>query len=218
MSGASIPPKIPARSSPDRLSNSPMTVFGGIVEIVDGTSLAEELGNHADAEILSRLLAGMLFEERDHRLLDRPRENRAPDGDDIVIRFPLQNIPDVLRDPLHIFQVDAAVGSTGGADAHQGKLRFPDRALRVVRGGQSASPDDFLEDFLQSFLDDGRMAAVHHVDFRPARVDADHMVPHPGEAGTRYGTDVPQAHDCDPHVRSSVVGFSGGGGNDISSS
>ena len=55
-----------------RSSLTPAAVNGGCEEVVDAASLAEELGNHADAERVVGLAPRRLLEDRAQAAVDRP--------------------------------------------------------------------------------------------------------------------------------------------------
>ena len=101
------------------------------MEILNRRGLPQKLGVHANAEVPAGLFIGPAFQQRDEQALDGPRNNRAPNIDDVIKVRVLEQIADIFANPHDLLEVQATVFIAWSSDADHGNIP----QLLSVRGG-----------------------------------------------------------------------------------
>ena len=101
-------------------------------EVGDRLALGEELRVDADPEVVARLLARGLFEERQNDIAGRIRHDRALDDDGVVPALLAEREADFARGLAHGSEVDLRAVERR-ADCDQRDVRIDDRRPQVAR-------------------------------------------------------------------------------------
>jgi hypothetical protein len=184
-----------ARSSPLRASSSDDRE-GRAPVILDGRPLAQELGVHADAEVLAGRLARAFLQTRDDERFDRSWKHRAPDADDVIVLRRGKGVADLFDRTAQMVQAQTAVRIARRAHADHRHVRA---GIRFHVRAKVARLDDCRDELGQPRLPYRAQPAVDAIDLRLVDVDAAHIVTVRRETGCRNRTHIAQTVDVDLH-------------------
>ena len=182
-------------------------VSSRIEVVVDGGSLAQELGIHAHAEIGSGVPSRAGLERRDHQLAGGPGRQRAAHDDDRRPGVRAQRRADLLADAPHVLEIDVAVAAARRPDAHENQVGLLDRDADFGARREPAGADLPLDDLADLLLDDRRLARVDELDLARLGVDADHLMAGARQAPGDDRADVAEPQDADLHARARGASF-----------
>ena len=179
-----------------------------MAEVLQRRPFAKKLRINRDAESFAVFLARMCFERRDDVIVGRSRQDRASDDNDVICGLVPERIADLLADTNQVAEIEAAVFAARRADANQRQVGISDRLGRARRRPQPTRIDAFLEQRIETRLDDRAAAAVDGGDLLGIDVDADDVMSIGGEVRRGNAADVAQAEYGDSHtVRCPLSGF-----------
>src|ERR1700732_4924842 len=170
-----------------------------MVVVVDRRALTQEFRVDAYAEILSGLPARGVLQYGHDNALHRTGQQGAADDHNLVSFTTGELLADLLHDAADVSQIETAVGLPRRADTHH-----PDVALCDCRGmvgarDQAARRDRRSDQLLKPRLHDRALALTQEIDLDGIRIDTDHTVPVPREAGRRNHPDVAQSEHSNFH-------------------
>ena len=116
------------------------------------------------------------------------------------MRFVPEGIADLFADANQVAEIEAAVLAARRADANQRQVGISDRLGRARRRPQTTRIDAFLEQRIETRLDNRAAAAVDGGDFLRIHVDADDVMSIGGEVRRGNASDVAQAEYGDSHT------------------
>src|SRR6266581_5887816 len=141
----------------------------------------------------------MCFERRNHVLVGRSRQHRAPDDHDVIRGFVFERIADLFADTDQVAEIEAAVLAARRADANERQVGISDGLGRARRRPQTMRIDAFLEQRIETRLDDRTPAGVDGGDFLWIHIDADDVMSIGGKVRRGNASDVAEAEYRNSH-------------------
>ncbi|MNZ46411.1 hypothetical protein D3C78_640920 [compost metagenome] len=172
---------------------------GRVVVVLDRGTFAQELGVHRHAEVHAGLLAGAVFDDRDHHVVHGARQYGAAHHDSVALGLVAQGETDLAADAFDIVQFQVAILLARRADADEGHLGVAHGGADIGGSTQAAGLHALLQKFFQAGLDNGRLAIVDQVDLGRRNVDANNFMTTSREAAGAYCTNIAQTKDADSH-------------------
>ncbi len=141
--------------------------------VADRGAFAQELGKDGEAEIDVRFLTGAPLQSRLHHFGHRSRQHGRADDHHMEVGLARKHRADAFADPLHLPEVEIAVGEARRADADQ-RARTPhDRFAGMGGGPELAAAGALANQLGKAGLDDRRHAVIDHLDLLRIGIDGD---------------------------------------------
>ena len=182
------------------------------LEVLHGHAFGQELGVHAQAEVLAGHQTRGFLDGLAHHRVGRARDHRALDRHHAVMRLLaggfcgrgliLQHLADLARDLQHVAQVDG-LAIEGRTHADQRDIGAIHR-VRQRSGRSQTCTDVGLQECFQTVLMDRRLTPIDALDLGCIHVDAGHLVPDRSQARSRHQTDVAGSHHTQFHHAASA--------------
>ena len=144
-----------------------------------------------DAEILSGLEPGYLFQDGDQNVACRTRQYGAAKRHREAAGLPRQRSAKVLADIANVGQVEVAVPLAGCSHADESEIGAVHRHRGIRRCHDFLFRKTALDQVPDFGFDDRRFSPIQEIDLRPVGIDTDDDVPARGQTPNGDGTDIP---------------------------
>ena len=169
-----------------------------MVEVLERRAFTHELGIHRNAQ-LGHAAAGAFRQHPRQHPLGGAGQHRAAQHDRERVHTRLACGADGRRHARQPVIVGLAMAKVGRAHADQRHVRGRNALDGGLGGREAPLPDHARQDIAKAWLDDGRLARIHHRHFVGIEIDADDMVPVARQTGSRDAADIAESKNTDIH-------------------
>src|SRR5690606_27992243 len=173
--------------------------LAGMVVVLDGAPLAQELGVHRDAEAIAYIPARILLNQGDQTQGAGPRQHGAAHHHDVVSVLIAERVADLPAHVFDVLQVQASVAIAGRADADQADVARGHRIASARGRHESPGANALRDQLIQAGLDDWGSARSDRLDLLRIAVDPDNLVSVVRQARGGDTADVAKAEHTDLH-------------------
>jgi hypothetical protein len=185
---------------------------GRIQKVPNRAAFAHELGVIANGKILAAFLTTFFFEYGEHHSFRGSSQHRAAQNKNVRRFFLADYRGDLASNVLDVAEIEFAIFQAGRSDADERDLGIQHGCGRIGGCMQQAGSVRLGDHFTHASFDDRGAARVHHLNFGMAHIDADDLVAHGRETGSRNGTDVSQPKNANGQTQANSPGKRVSGG------